>query len=103
MGFIGVYRAIYDYTPQSESELAISEGSLLYVLDKEGGDGWWKAKKKATGDDEEEPEGLIPENYIEEVNGLLCAPRNFLMLTAPPSLGKACTSRARPLRVHKTD
>ncbi|CAK7264601.1 cytoskeletal protein binding protein [Sporothrix epigloea] len=66
MGFIGVYKAIYDYTPQSESELAISEGSLLYILDKEGGDGWWKAKKKATGDDEDEPEGLIPENYIEE-------------------------------------
>ncbi|CAK7218190.1 cytoskeletal protein binding protein [Sporothrix curviconia] len=66
MGFVGVFKAIYDYTPQSEGELAITEGSLLYVLDKEGGDGWWKAKKKATGDDDEEPEGLIPENYIEE-------------------------------------
>ncbi|CAK7198088.1 cytoskeletal protein binding protein [Sporothrix eucalyptigena] len=66
MGFVGVYKAIYDYTPQSEGELSITEGSLLYILDKEGGDGWWKAKKKATGDDEEEPEGLIPENYVEE-------------------------------------
>ncbi|ERS96248.1 hypothetical protein HMPREF1624_07157 [Sporothrix schenckii ATCC 58251] len=66
MGFVGVYKALYDYAPQSEGELAITEGSLLYVLDKDGGDGWWKAKKKAAGDDEDEPEGLIPENYVEE-------------------------------------
>ena len=68
MGFVGIFKALYDYTPQSEGELAITEGSLLYILNKDGGDGWWKAKKKATGDDEEEPEGLIPENYVEKVS-----------------------------------
>ena len=67
MGFLGVYRAVYDYAPQSEGELAISEGDLLYVLEKSQEDDWWKAKKKAGGEDEDEPEGLIPNNYIEEV------------------------------------
>lgn len=67
MGFLGVYRALYDYVPQAQGELAIQEKDLLYVLEKDGGDGWWKAKKKAGMEDEEEPEGLVPHNYVEEV------------------------------------
>ncbi|EKG21970.1 hypothetical protein MPH_00696 [Macrophomina phaseolina MS6] len=66
VGFLGVYRAIYDYTPQGEGELEIKDGDLLFVLDKDSDDDWWKAKKKAASEDEEEPEGLIPSNYIEE-------------------------------------
>ena len=71
MGFLGVYRAIYNYAPQSDGELAITEGDVLYILEK-GEDDWWKAKKKASGDDDEEPVGLIPSNYIDEVGG--CSP-----------------------------
>jgi len=67
MGFLGIYKAVYDYEPQGESELAITEGDLLYVLEKSGEDDWWRAKKKASGDDDDEPVGLIPNNYIEEV------------------------------------
>jgi hypothetical protein len=59
MGFLGVYKAVYDYVPQGESELAIKEGDILYVLEKSGEDDWWKAKKKASGEDDDEPEGLI--------------------------------------------
>jgi hypothetical protein len=70
MGFLGVYKAIYEYVPQGESELAISEGDILYVLEKSGEDDWWRAKKKASGDDDDEPVGLIPNNYIEEVSGI---------------------------------
>ncbi|KAI1387043.1 uncharacterized protein F4822DRAFT_411951 [Hypoxylon trugodes] len=66
MGFLGVYKAIYDYAPQSEGELSISEGDVLYVLEKSEEDDWWKAKKKASADEEDEPVGLIPNNYIEE-------------------------------------
>ncbi|KAI1862562.1 hypothetical protein JX265_009276 [Neoarthrinium moseri] len=66
MGFLGVYKAVYDYEPQSEGELAITEGDLLYVLEKDGEDDWWKAKKKAAADDDDEPTGLIPNNYVEE-------------------------------------
>jgi len=67
MGFLGVYRALYDYEPAAEGELAINEGDLLFVLER-GEDDWWKAKKKAPSEDEEEPEGLIPSNYIKEVS-----------------------------------
>ncbi|KAM4059321.1 SH3 domain-containing protein [Hirsutella rhossiliensis] len=65
MGFLGVYQAIYDYAPQAEGELAIAEGDLLYVLDKNNDDGWWKAKRKAGTDEDDEPEGLVPNNYVE--------------------------------------
>ena len=67
MGFLGVYKAIYAYHPQGEGELEIDEGNILYILEKSGEDDWWKAKKKASGEDEDEPIGLIPNNYIEEV------------------------------------
>lgn len=70
MGFIGVYRALYDYVPQAEGELAIEESDLLYVLEQNEDDGWWKAKKKAGTEDEEEPIGLVPGNYIEQVRSL---------------------------------
>lgn len=66
MGFVGVYKALYDYAPQSEGELPISDGDILYILEKSEEDDWWKAKKKASGEDEDEPVGLIPNNYIEK-------------------------------------
>ena len=73
MGFVGIYRAVYDYAPQGENELSIQEGDWLFVLEKSTEDDWWRAKKKATSEDEEEPEGLIPNNYIEEVRSFLCS------------------------------
>lgn len=76
MGFIGIYTSVYDYHPQAEGELELREGDLLYLLDTNDGDDWWKAKKKANLDEEDEPEGLVPNNYIEEVGrprpGCLC-------------------------------
>ncbi|KAF2874880.1 hypothetical protein BDV95DRAFT_486846 [Massariosphaeria phaeospora] len=70
MVFLGIYRAIYDYVPQGEGEIALTEGDLLMVLDKSSDDGWWKAKKKGSDEDEEEPEGLIPNNYVVEATPL---------------------------------
>lgn len=67
MAFVAICKALYDYTPQGEGELAIHEGELLYILEKSDDDDWWKAKKKAENEDEEEPEGLVPNNYVEEV------------------------------------
>lgn len=67
MVFLSIATALYDYQPQGENELAIREGDLLYIVEK-GEDDWWKAKKKAPGEDEEEPVGLIPSNYVEEVS-----------------------------------
>ncbi|KAI5370299.1 Putative SH3 domain, SLA1 domain 1, SHD1, sterile alpha motif/pointed domain superfamily [Septoria linicola] len=67
MPFVDVVRAIYDYAPQSDEELDVREGDLLFVLDKSTDDDWWKCKKKAASDDDEEPEGLVPNNYVEAV------------------------------------
>lgn len=68
MVFLGIYRAVYDYAPRSDNELAIAEGDLLFVIEKSGEDDWWRAKKKAENEDEDEPEGLVPNNYLEEVS-----------------------------------
>ncbi|CAG8113438.1 unnamed protein product [Penicillium salamii] len=66
MGFLGVYSAVYDYKPQGEGELEIHEGDLLYILEKNADDDWWRAKRKSEHEDEDEPEGLVPNNYVEE-------------------------------------
>ncbi|EPS37282.1 hypothetical protein H072_9076 [Dactylellina haptotyla CBS 200.50] len=66
MSFLGIYRAIYDYAPQTDEELQLTEGDLLYLLEKSSEDAWWKAKKKAGPNDEDEPMGLIPNTYVEE-------------------------------------
>ena len=68
MVFISICTALYDYVPQADNELAIHEGELIYVLEKSTEDDWWKAKKRAPSEDEEEPVGLIPYNYVEEVS-----------------------------------
>ena len=68
MVFLSICTALYDYAPQSENELALEEGELVFVLEKSNEDDWWKAKKKAPSEDKEEPTGLIPNNYVEEVS-----------------------------------
>ena len=72
MVFLSICTALYDYTPQGEGELAIQEGELVYVLEKSTEDDWWKARKKATNEDEAEPVGLIPYNYVGEVRKQQC-------------------------------
>lgn len=67
MVFLSICTALYDYTPQDDNELAIKQGELIYILEKSAGDDWWKAKKRAPGE-AEEPVGLIPYNYVEEVS-----------------------------------
>ncbi|KAF9894262.1 cytoskeletal protein binding protein [Aspergillus nanangensis] len=66
MGFLGIYTALYDYQPQAQGELELREGDLLYLLHKSDEDDWWRAKKKADREDEDEPEGLVANNYVEE-------------------------------------
>ncbi|CAI4055051.1 hypothetical protein SKDZ_02G1000 [Saccharomyces kudriavzevii ZP591] len=64
--FLGIYRAIYAYEPQTPEELAIEEDDLLYLLHKSDIDDWWTVKKRVIGSDSEEPVGLVPSTYIEE-------------------------------------
>jgi hypothetical protein len=67
MVFLSVCTALYDYAPRTDGELAIREGDLVYILEKSDEDDWWKAKKRAQSGEEEEPTGLIPSNYVEDV------------------------------------
>ncbi|KAL8700336.1 MAG: hypothetical protein Q9201_005506 [Fulgogasparrea decipioides] len=66
MVFVSICTALYDYVPQSDTELELQEGDLVYILEKSSEDDWWKAKKRARPDEDEEPSGLIPNNYVEE-------------------------------------
>ena len=68
MVFLSICTALYDYAPQGEGELEIHEGELVYIIEKSTEDDWWRAKKRAPGQEDEEPSGLIPNNYVEEVN-----------------------------------
>lgn len=68
--YLGVYRAVYDYDARADEELTIRVDDLLYLLERSDIDEWWKVKKRVlpVGDEEvDEPVGLIPSNYIEEV------------------------------------
>ena len=67
MVFLAICTALYDYTPQGDNELPLQEGELVYIIEKSTEDDWWKAKKRALSEEDEEPEGLIPNNYVEEV------------------------------------
>lgn len=106
MGFVGVYKVLYDYTPQADSELPISEGDLLYVLEKSDVDDWWKAKRKAGAEDEDEPVGLVPNNYVEEVRypapscSARPAKRASLTLSAQGPTHRCCPSL---IRIHETN
>ncbi|CAR29498.1 ZYRO0G10098p [Zygosaccharomyces rouxii] len=66
--FIGVVKALYDYEPQTDEELAIKEDDILYLLEKSDVDEWWTVKKRVIGLDAEEPTGLVPSNYVEPAN-----------------------------------
>ena len=84
MVFISICTALYDYTPQNDGELALKEGDVVYVLEKSSEDDWWKAKKRAPSEDEDEPIGLIPNNYVTEVSSASELLRDEIYIKADP-------------------
>jgi hypothetical protein len=62
--YISLVKASYDYTASSEDELSIHEDQLYFLLDKSDPD-WYKIQLKSDNDDE--PSGLVPATYVEEV------------------------------------
>ena len=70
MAFVGIYRALYDYAPQSDEELEIKDGDLLFILDKSSDDDWWKCKKKAANDDDDEEFGNfnVKKEEVTDIN-----------------------------------
>ncbi|KAF8487578.1 hypothetical protein JB92DRAFT_3021974 [Gautieria morchelliformis] len=64
--YIAIVKALYDYEPSSEDELAMSEGQILFLVERTD-DEWWKVKHKPASQDEETgPSGLVPASYVEE-------------------------------------
>jgi len=54
---------LYDHAGESEdNELSLREGEKLIVLDSTDPDGWWLAKREATGE-----EGLVPSNFLKRL------------------------------------
>ncbi|KAJ2815168.1 cytoskeletal protein binding protein, partial [Coemansia erecta] len=66
MPLVEVRRAIYAYTPADGDELAMSEGTVLYILNDEDAD-WLQAKRKPLNIDDPEEQGLVPANHTEIV------------------------------------
>jgi len=52
------YRSMFDYDPQNDGELAIKEGEILIITEKDES-GWWYATS-ADG-----REGFVPASYVE--------------------------------------
>jgi actin cytoskeleton-regulatory complex protein SLA1 len=64
MPYLAVVKAAYDYTAQSEDELTITEDKWYFLLDDSDPD-WSKVRIKSDNDDE--PSGLVPAAYLEQV------------------------------------
>ncbi|KAG1806842.1 uncharacterized protein HD556DRAFT_1428859 [Suillus plorans] len=63
--YLAVLKASYDYQPQSEEELAITENQIVFLLERTDDD-WWKVKIKGESQEEDSPSGLVPAAYVEQ-------------------------------------
>ncbi|KAG6896932.1 hypothetical protein C0992_005197 [Termitomyces sp. T32_za158] len=61
--YLAVLKASYDYKPQSEDEIAITEDQILFLKERVDDD-WWKVKIK--GDPQDDNVGLVPAAYVEQ-------------------------------------
>ncbi|KAG1770092.1 hypothetical protein EDD22DRAFT_770447, partial [Suillus occidentalis] len=63
--YLAVLKASYDYEPQSEDELAITENQIVLLLERTDDD-WWKVKIKGESQEDDSPSGLVPAAYVEQ-------------------------------------
>lgn len=77
MAYVALCKALYDYVPQAEDELNLTEDDYLYILESDDPE-WWKAKLRRLNEDgtpvQDDPDegtvGLVPANYVEEAEPL---------------------------------
>lgn len=67
MKYINICKALYDYEKQNDEEITFKEDDILYIIETDDPD-WWKAQLKIPSLDQAGPVGLVPSNYVEEVN-----------------------------------
>jgi len=63
MNAIAVLRALWSFEPQSTEEVAVHEGQMLFLLERETPE-WFTVKVNHGGQDEV---GMVPATYVEEV------------------------------------
>ncbi|KAG1754074.1 uncharacterized protein EDB91DRAFT_435371 [Suillus paluster] len=63
--YLAVLKAFYDYEPQSEDELAITENQIVFLLERTDDD-WWKVKIKGDSQEEDSPSGFVPAAYVQQ-------------------------------------
>lgn len=62
-----VLKASYDYSPQSDDDIALTADQLLFLIEKVD-DEWWKVKVKTDSQDTDSPIGLVPAAYVEQAH-----------------------------------
>ncbi|KAL5527124.1 hypothetical protein ACEPAG_5915 [Sanghuangporus baumii] len=60
--YLGVLKALYDYSADSEEEISVKEDQILFLIERTDDD-WWKVKPR-DGDESNEG-GLVPAAYVE--------------------------------------
>ncbi|KAJ3154314.1 cytoskeletal protein binding protein [Geranomyces variabilis] len=58
--------ALYDYVPQADEELALTEGDILLVTENQEDPDWWTATVKPSDTFADKRSGLVPATYLEE-------------------------------------
>ena len=56
-------RALYSYAATNDEELSLESNDLVYLLET-ADDGWWTVKKRVANAASDEPQGLVPHNYV---------------------------------------
>ncbi|THH27874.1 hypothetical protein EUX98_g6316 [Antrodiella citrinella] len=79
-------RVVYDYTPTSPFELAITEGQSVEVLEEDDGSGWIKVADATGGS------GLVPASYIEAID----EPASVQPLQPLPTINRASKPQMGP-------
>lgn len=83
--YLAVLKASYDYSPQSDDEIAVKEDQILFLIERTDDEcvsiflssflhfsssppSWWKVKIKGDSQDADTPVGLVPAAYVEPVS-----------------------------------
>lgn len=97
--YLAILKASYDYTPQSDDEIAIKQDQRLLLVEKVDDEyvfsspaletlwlissSWWKVKVTGNEEEAENKIGLVPAAYVEQVR-LVTSAGILLNLTGPP-------------------
>ncbi len=62
----GFYRAMYAFSPEGDTEMALEDGQVVHVVGRGGGQGWAVVIREGA-DAQGNRHALVPESYLELV------------------------------------